>query len=161
AQQIERTIGPNATLHTVDLARKIREDPLFVIKKREANAAKDVMENSARIRQIIDSSKRDSRRNSGVSKLQDTPSHSKLSKVGWETPSRKSSKRTDSKHYHDSKRRKLSSPSSSDDANDEKLQKMLNNGRWRESSRKNKIDVDMKEEELDKNIEEHIRKLKG
>ncbi|KAF0990505.1 hypothetical protein HZS_2277 [Henneguya salminicola] len=159
-QQINRETGVNAGLHTVDLARKIREDPLFVIKKREATATKDLIENSARIKQIIDSSKRDSRHTGGVRKYQDTPGQSKLSRIGWDTPSRHTPRFEEQNSQRRSRKRSRSRSPSSED-NEAKIQKMLNNGKWRESNRKNKLNREQKEEELDRKIEEHIRKLKG
>ncbi|KII70369.1 Pre-mRNA-splicing factor CWC25 [Thelohanellus kitauei] len=152
AHQVQET-GVNVDLQTVDMARKIREDPLFLIKKREAVVAKSVVENSQRIKQMIHTSRRSSRQGSVVSRNGRTPIHEKLSKTGWDTPCQNTPVRPTNK------RKKSPSPDSEDDA--VKLQRMLDNGKWRESTRQKQITQEYKEEEIDKQIESHIRKLKG
>ena len=44
--QIDTTLDDNATTSTVDLANKIREDPLYLIKKKEIEQKKRILEKS-------------------------------------------------------------------------------------------------------------------
>ena len=46
------TIEESASTSTVDLANKIREDPLFLIKKQELEQQKRLLENPVRLKQI-------------------------------------------------------------------------------------------------------------
>ncbi|CAF4470730.1 unnamed protein product [Rotaria magnacalcarata] len=42
----------NATTSTIDLANKIREDPLYLIKKKEIEQKKRILENPVRLKQL-------------------------------------------------------------------------------------------------------------
>lgn len=48
------TFEESAATSTIDLANKIREDPLFLIKKQELEQQKRLLENPVRLRQIKD-----------------------------------------------------------------------------------------------------------
>lgn len=73
------------------MERKIKEDPLFLIKKRELAATKDLINNSVRIQQIVKSSERRTgetvRRGKNVEM---TPNITPLNKrtSNWDTPMR-------------------------------------------------------------------------
>ncbi|CAF0953422.1 unnamed protein product [Didymodactylos carnosus] len=173
------TINPDyVSTSTIDLANKIREDPLFMIKKKEIEQRRRILENPARLKQlrdVLERTEHDEQQSHQRRKKHSHHHHSRHSR----SPSPSSVHRTRERSPLTHKRRssppfshKRELPPSrsssstkpskssklSSDERDRRLQEMMSNARWRDNVRESNVKKLKEREEREEQFNENVRK---